>query len=156
MDSICRAFSLDTSVNSSVTMPSPLAVSSNSTGGNQSVKRKANSKCEVVNDDDDNYDDVHQAVVVDLSTGDDGASFRRHVIPVKPTGNKTAAIWQHFKLYPSAYPSITDPSAHVKEWHKYAVCTHCYDHRNSKIRMSQRLYCCMSIMVPLNRLNTPA
>ena len=133
MDSICRAFSLDTSVNSSVTMPSPLAVSSNSTGGNQSVKRKANSRCEVVNDDDDddNYDDVHQAVVVDLSTGDDGASFRRHVIPVKPTGNKTAAIWQHFKLYPSAYPSITDPSAHVKEWHKYAVCTHCYD-RNSK------------------------
>ena len=59
------------------------------------------------------------------------ASFRRHVIPVKPTGNKTAAIWQHFKLHPSAYPSITDPSAHVKEWHKYAVCTHCYD-RNSK------------------------
>ena len=53
---------------------------------------------------------------VDLSTGDDGVSFRRHVIPVKPTtGNKTAAIWQHFKLYPSAYPSNTDPSAHVKE-----------------------------------------
>ena len=59
---------------------------------------KANSKCEVVNDDDDDDDDdddVHQAVVVDMSTGDDGASFRRHVIPVKPTGNKTAAIcWQ--------------------------------------------------------------
>ncbi len=73
MDSISRVVSLDTSVNSSVTMPSPLAVSSNSTGGNQSVKRKANSKCEVVNDDDDdddnNDDDVHQAVVVELSTG---------------------------------------------------------------------------------------
>ena len=77
---------------------------------------------------------VDKYSVVDLSTGDDGASFRRHVIPDdKPTGNKTAAIcWQHFKLYPSAYPSITDPSAHVKERHKYAVCTHyCYD-RNSK------------------------
>ena len=70
MDSISRAFSLDTSVNSSVTMPSPLAVSSNSTGGNQSVKRKANSKCEVIDDDDDDDDDdiddddVHQAILV--------------------------------------------------------------------------------------------
>ena len=78
MDSICRAYSLDSSVSSSVTMPSPLAVSSNSTGGNQSVKRKmvfeannrkANSKCEVVDDDDeddidDDDDDVHQAILV--------------------------------------------------------------------------------------------
>jgi hypothetical protein len=61
-----RAYSVDTSVNSSVTMPSPLAVSTNNTRGNQSVKRKmvfeakkrkANSKCEVVNDDDDDDDD---------------------------------------------------------------------------------------------------
>jgi hypothetical protein len=74
-----------------------------------------------------------------LNTGGDGAFYRRHIISVEPTGNKkTAAIcWQHFKLYPSSayYPSIiTDPSAHVnKEWHKYAVCTHCCD-RSSKIQ----------------------
>ncbi len=142
MDSICRAYSVDTSINSSVTMPSPLAVSIKRKMVFEANNRKANSKCEVVDDDDNDNDDddyVHQAstskekavdknLVVDLSTGDDGCFLSSSCYSSCETyGNKTAAIWQHFKLYPSAYPSITDPSAHVKEWHKYAICRHCYD-----------------------------
>ena len=79
MDSIFRAYySVDTSVNSSVTMPSPLPISSNSKGGNQSVKRKmvfdakknrkTNSKCEVVVDNNDDDDDFDDDVVVHLAT----------------------------------------------------------------------------------------
>ena len=62
--------------------------------------------------------------VKDSVKSNDGSLFRRNVTPVRAL-NKSSAVWKHFKVYPKSL--ITDPNAFVSEWHKFAVCTHCYD-----------------------------
>ena len=82
-------------------------------------------------DDDDGRieegGEVDFDLVKDSVKSNDGSLFRRNVTPVRAI-NKSAAVWKHFKVYPNS--PITDPTAYVSEWHKYAVCTHCYDKHN--------------------------
>ena len=63
-------------------------------------------------------------LIKDSVKSNDGSLFRRNLTPVRAL-NKSSAVWKHFKVYPKSL--ITDPNAFVSEWHKFAVCTHCYD-----------------------------
>ena len=148
MDSLLnRSHSADTAT-SSVTLPSSLGSSSRNSGAAiNSAKRRIDLNTPVINrngrieeagetDDDgrlvdeggeDDFDAVKDSV-----KSNDGSLFRRNVTPVRAL-NKLSAVWKHFKEYPKSL--ITDPNAFVSEWHKFAVCTHCYDkhYRNDSV-----------------------
>ena len=151
MDSLLnRSHSADTAT-SSVTLPSSLGSSSRNSGAAiNSAKRRIDLNTPVINrngrieeagetDDDgrlvdeggeDDFDAVKDSV-----KSNDGSFFRRNVTPVRAL-NKSSAVWKHFKVYPKSL--ITDPNAFVSEWHKFAVCTHCYDkhYRNDSVTTS--------------------
>ncbi len=150
MDSLLnRSFSADTAT-SSVTLPSSFGSSSRNSGAAiNSAKRRIDLNTPVINrngrieeagetDDDgrlvdEGGEDDFDAVVKDSIKSNDVSLFRRNVTPVRAL-NKS--FWKHFKVYPKSL--ITDPNAFVSEWHKFAVCTHCYDkhYRNDSVTTS--------------------
>ena len=121
-----------------MTLSSSLGNSSrnSSSAANNSAKRRIDLNTPVINrngrieeagetDDDgrlvdeggeDDFDAVKDSV-----KSNDGSLFRRNDIPARAL-NKSAAVWKHFKVCQNS--PITDPTAYVSEWHKYAVCTH--------------------------------